>query len=87
MKEDINNIINSYDFNKILKKTRSNGMFLSDEEVEILEKYNIQYLNFSSISELIIEIEAILNEERDLEDLEWLSSNLAEYNYYNNTNK
>ena len=87
MEENLKELINSYDFNKVLKKNRSNGMFLSEEEVEILEKYNINYLNFSSVSELILEIENILNEQSDLEDLEWLSANLSEYNYYNNTNK
>ncbi len=77
---------NIYD-DKTMIKMRGNGIYLSDEEVEVLKKYSIDYNKYSSISSLIFEIERILNEQPDLDELEEISKRLAEFNYYNNTNK
>ena len=71
---------------KNMTKMRENGIYLSDNEVDILNKYNIDYKKYSSISNLIFDIEEILNEEV-YDDLEEISKKLSEFNYYNNTNK
>lgn len=65
---------------------RENGLLLSDEQINILKKYDIDYLKYNNISSLIYEIEEILNMEY-YEDLDNLSIELAEFNYYQNTNK
>ena len=64
-------------------------MLLSDNHINILNKYNIDYLKYSSINDLLYEIEELLNDSEysDADDLEWLSMDLAERNYYQNTNK
>ncbi len=72
---------------KKLLKMRGNGIYLSDSQVEVLKKYNIDYKKYSSLKSLIFEIEEILNEEVDVDDLEEVSLKLSELNYYNNTNK
>lgn len=72
---------------KNMLKMRGNGIYLSDNEVQVLKKYNIDYKKYSSLNSLIFEIEEILNEEVDADDLEQISSKLSELNYYNNTNK
>ena len=82
--DEINDSIN-YDEN--MHVLRKNGILLSDKQIEILNKYNIDYLKFNNISSLIYEIEEILNNGEFSEDLENLSLELAEYNYYQNTNK
>lgn len=65
-----------------------NNIYISDEQLEILNKYNINIDNYKSISELIYDIEEYLNDSySELDDLEWVSQTLSEYNYYNNTNK
>ena len=56
-------------------------------EIDILKKYNINYEKCISTDELIFEIEEYLNEDGDASDLENLSSRLAEYKYYYETNK
>lgn len=66
---------------------RENGLLLSDEQINILKKYNINYLKYNNMGSLIYEIEMILNDGVNYEDLENLSQELAEYNYYQNTNK
>lgn len=65
---------------------RENGLLLNDEQINILKKYDIDYLKYSNMSSLIYEIEEILNIEY-YEDLDNLSIELAEFNYYQNTNK
>jgi hypothetical protein len=65
-----------------------NNLFISEEQKEILDKYDINVYNYSSISSLIYDIEELLNNSiEELDDLEWVSQTISEYNYYNNTNK
>lgn len=65
-----------------------NNIYISEEQKDILDKYDINVNNYSNISSLIYDIEDILNNSTEiLDDLEWVSSSIAEYNYYNNTNK
>ena len=71
---------------KTFLKRRSNGLMLSDKDIEILESNNINYLNYSNLQELIFAISELL-EESDNELLEELNIKLGEYNYYNYTNK
>ena len=67
---------------------RYNNIDISEEQKDILDKYNINVNNYSNIDSLIYDIEDILNNSIEaLEDLEWVSESIAEYNYYNNTNK
>ena len=84
---NISDLLEEINNDKTFAKMRGNGIYLSDKEVDILHKYDIDYRNFTSLSSLIFEIEEILNENSDLDDLELLSKKLSELNYYNNTNK
>ena len=70
---------------KFLKKI--NNIYISQEQIEILEKYGIDINKYKDINELIYCIETYLNNGLSLEDLEWVSESLSEYNYYANTNK
>lgn len=83
----IDDLVETIDINNNIHKTRKNGLVLRDSQIETLKKYNIEYENFTSLSSLIFEIEEILTYETDLDDLEELSAELSEQNYYNNTNK
>ena len=84
---DLNKLINNVYDDKNMIKMRGNGIYLSDNQIEVLNRYNINYKKYNSLSSLIFEIEEILNEEVDASDLEEVSSRLSELNYYNNTNK
>lgn len=61
-------------------------LYLSDAEMSILDTYNIDYIKYNDIKLLMYEIEEFL-EENDSDELEWVLNELAEFNYYNNTNK
>ena len=60
-------------------------LYLTKHQIDILDRYDIDYKT-KSIDELLFEIEDILNYE-DNEELDKLSMDLAEFNYYHNTNK
>ena len=65
---------------------RENGMLLSDYQVEVLLRNGIDYLKYSSIKEILFEINDILDEEEN-EELENVAKTLDETNYYQNVNK
>lgn len=62
------------------------NLYLTDKQVEILTKYNIDFKKFKSLNELIYHLEYYLNS-TDLPDLELISEELSEFQYYNYTNK
>lgn len=84
---NINDLVKDINSDATMIKMRGNGIYLSDNQVEVLKKYNINFNNYNSLRSLIFAIEEILNEETELTDLEEVSQSLAELNYYNYTNK
>jgi len=67
---------------------KHNNIYISEEQISILNKYNINIDKYTNVNELMYDIEDCLNDSyEELEDLEWVSQTLSEYNYYNNTNK
>lgn len=84
---NIENLINFN--NEALIKYHHNDIYLNKKEISILNKYNFNYKNYNRVSELIFDIECFLNNSNynDYSDLEWVSENLSEFNYYYNTNK
>lgn len=72
--------------NSFLKHIK-NDIYLSLDDIKILEKYEIDYQMFLNMKELMFEIEEVLNNNYVDSDLEDLSIKLSEYNYYHNTNK
>ena len=75
------------DMEKTKLKKIKNDIYLSDAWIEILERYDIDYRKYNSISALIFDIEEILNSGVEANELEELSRDIQEFNYYNNTNK
>ncbi len=65
---------------------RKNNFFLSDRQIEILEKYKISYQEYTTTSSLIYAIDNILSFD-SIEELEEIASELSEYQYYNEVNK
>lgn len=86
MNEEIKKILNEIDFdNNKLQKINDN-LYLTNNQIEILKRYNIDYEISTSLRDLMIKIESILDYE-DIEELETLLTTLTERNYYENTNK
>lgn len=86
MNKDIKNILNSIDFNNNKLVKINNNLFLTNNQIDLLSRYNIDYVTSTSLRDLMIKIENILDYE-DIPELENLLNNLSERNYYENTNK
>ncbi len=69
-----------------MMKTLPNGLMLSNEQIDILKEYNIDYLSCKSLNELIYKIETIYDETND-DVLNNLLDVLSERDYYENYNK
>ena len=78
----LNNIY--FESNRLVKI--NNKLYLTNYQIEILNKYNIDYKSLGNLSSIIYVAEEIL-EEDDYEDLDEIIKELAERNYYENTNK
>ena len=83
---NLNDLLNNIDFesNRLVKI--NNKLYLTNYQIEILNKYNIDYKSLGNLSTIIYVAEEIL-EEDDYEDLDEIIRELAERNYYENTNK
>lgn len=86
-KIDVDKLTKDVYDDKNMMKMRAKGIYLSDNQINVLKKYNIDYNKYTSIKSLIFDIEEILNDETNLTDLEEVSEKLSELNYYNYTNK
>ena len=72
--------------NSFVKKIK-NDIYLSDDDIRILKKYEIDYESFLSMKELLCHLETILNNMEVDDDLEELAIKISEYNYHFKTNK
>ena len=79
----ISNIINDNSYQDI-----GNGIMLTNREIEVLKRYDIDYKSSNNLKELIFTIEDILNDtDIVFEDLEEVQMSISERDYYENTNK
>ena len=77
---NLNDLLNNIDFesNRLVKI--NNKLYLTNYQIEILNKYNIDYKSLGNLSSIIYVAEEIL-EEDDYEDLDEIIKELAERNY------
>ncbi len=87
MEYDIDELVSGIDFNSGKFNDIGNGIMLTTREIEILDRYEINYKKCGNLKEIIFEIEEIIPDLDDPEELEYVSSMLAERDYYQNTNK
>lgn len=83
---NIDDLVEKVNIDKNIPMKRKNGLVLRDSQIEVLKRYHINYEEFNTLTALINEIEEELLEE-DIEELEMLSMELQEMNYYNYTHK
>lgn len=84
--EEINKIATKAIYDNKLNKI-SDNLYLSNRQIEILKRYEIDYKRFNDIKSLMYEVETALEEVYNADDLQALSIELSEFNYYHNTNK
>ena len=88
MEEKENELVEEFYFKKNEHKLRENDLYLSDYQVEVLKRYNLDYHDLSDMKSLLFMIEDILEQSpEELEDLAEVADQISEFNYYNLTNK
>ncbi len=85
--------LNNKDFNiddlideKYMHKDIGNGIFLSEYQIDVLLRNHIDPYSCNSINELIFIIDEVLEDENN-EELDIISKEINEFNYYTYTNK
>lgn len=88
MNKEIEDLVNKTIYNNNLVKI-NDQLYLKEYQIEVLEYYHIEYQKCSSVSEILLLIEEILDNEEveDYDSLEEVALSLQEFNYYHNTNK
>lgn len=87
MNEEIKNILDNIDFNNNKLIKINNNLYLTNNQIDILKRYKIDYETSNSIRDLMIKIENILDYEEEIPELIDLLDKLSERNYYEFTNK
>ena len=84
---NIEELVSGLDFESG-KLKNINGLMLTNREIEVLDRYKIDYKNCKNLKELLFEIEEIIND-MDIvdEDIDYISYTISERDYYQNTNK
>lgn len=83
---DLNNLEVEINPDYTMMKRQKNGLYLSNEQIDILNNYNIDYLSCTSLSDLIYVLDQIYDETND-DIVANLLDVLSERNYYENYNK
>ena len=86
--KDINveDAIKDADIDNIILVRRENGIILSNYQIGVLNRYGIDYKKYSNIRDMLFDIEECLYDNYD-DELDLVSSQLAEFIYYNDTKK
>ncbi|HAB67552.1 MAG TPA: hypothetical protein DCE23_09325 [Firmicutes bacterium] len=84
--DEIEELVGLKDNDRNMLKTRANGLLLTDNQVGILERYNIDASKCGSMTELLYMIDQVDDTDDD-DELTYLAENLSETNYYQNTRK
>jgi hypothetical protein len=71
---------------KYMHKEVKKGIFLSEYQIEVLNRNGIKIEECGSINELMYFIDEILDEAED-EELDMVYNEIMEFNYYSNVNK
>ena len=88
MEYDINKLVSELDFTSNELQDIGHNVLLTNKEIEILNRYKINYQKCLSLKEILFEIESVIDD-MDIveEDLDQISASIAERDYYLNTNK
>ena len=88
MEYNVNELLKDIKFD--FKNDNGRGLLLNDHEIEVLDRYGFNYKKYSSLNELIFEVDNYINEEgcfTDVDELEEVLDKISEYHYYNEVKK
>jgi len=83
---DINKLVSNLDFKKNMLTQVNDKISLTNYQIEVLKRNDIDINNCSSLREIIYLAEEAYEETLD-EELDLILGEISERNYYENTNK
>ena len=83
---NIDELVSNLDFESNMLKTVNEKLSLTNYQIEVLKRNDINPENYSSLREIIYLAEDAYEDTLD-EELELVLDQLSERNYYENTNK
>ncbi len=86
MDYDIDELTNSINYEENFIGYTNGDVILSNKEMEVLKRNEINYETYNTMSRLLTDIDEILIDNDD-EELESVAQSISERNYYMNTNK
>ena len=86
MSISLKDAVNSEELDNVIVKRRKNKMLLSDYQIEVLKRFDIDYMTYSNYHDLLFDIEESLYDNYD-DELDYVCSQISEYLYYNETKK
>ena len=85
---EIEQLFEDLEVEKRFLKRRKNGLLLSDRQIEVLNCYDIHYLEYPNLSALLYAMNEKMNEDVvDEVELEQVLQELEEIHYYQETRK
>ncbi len=85
---DIDDLVEQMDFTSGHYQKVGKNIFLTNKEIEVLERYQIPYHNCQNLKEVSYLVEDLISDMDIVEDeLDSVSKSIAERDYYQNTNK
>lgn len=89
MEYDIEKLVGNMDFSSGKLVNCGNNLMLTNKEIEVLNRYNIDYKSCLNLKEILMKIEDLFYDEdvESFDDLDAISLSIAERDYYQNTNK
>lgn len=88
MNKDIEDLIKeAINKNSLIKV--NDQLYLKQYQIEVLDFYHIEYKKATTVSEILLLIEEVLENDfsLDTDALDEVALSLQEFNYYHNTNK
>lgn len=85
---DINKLVDELDIASSFLTYHNNDILLSNNQINILNRNQIDYKKYTNLSSLIFDIEEIINNEDYVDiELDNLLEDLSEIRYYKDTKK
>ena len=85
---EIEQLLEDLKIEKNFLKRRQNGFLLNDKQIEVLNRHDIHYLEYSNLSSLLYAMNEMMNEEVvEDQELEQVFQELEEIHYYQETGK
>ncbi len=85
-KLNVEEAIKFSDYNDLLLRHQKNGLILSNYQLDVLKRNGFDIDNYVNIRQLLFDVEEYLDNDYD-DELDFVSSQLAEFIYYNETKK